>query len=90
MWKFMLRGIAVAAVLAGVTGGYRFGAGQWPSWHAIVHNFAAERDQSPASAEASPAERTVLYWKHPGGEADFSPAAKKTADGRDYVPVYED
>jgi Cu(I)/Ag(I) efflux system membrane fusion protein len=32
----------------------------------------------------------VLYWKHPDGEADFSPGPKKTPDGRNYVPVYED
>lgn len=29
------------------------------------------------------------YFQHPDGEADYSPAPKKTADGRDYVPVYE-
>ena len=35
-------------------------------------------------------ERTILYWKDPDGKPDFSPGPKKTADGRDYVPVYED
>jgi Cu(I)/Ag(I) efflux system membrane fusion protein len=32
----------------------------------------------------------VLYWKHPDGTAEYSPTAAKTADGRDFVPVYED
>lgn len=32
----------------------------------------------------------MLYWKHPDGEADFSAEPRKTADGRDYVPVYDD
>ena len=35
-------------------------------------------------------QRTILYWQDPDGKPDFSPGAKKTADGRDYVPVYED
>ena len=35
-------------------------------------------------------ERKVLYWKDPDGEHDFSPTPKKTADGRDYLPVYDD
>jgi Cu(I)/Ag(I) efflux system membrane fusion protein len=43
------------------------------------------------SAASTPAaERTILYWRHPDGDADYSPSPKKTADGRDYVPVYED
>jgi Cu(I)/Ag(I) efflux system membrane fusion protein len=32
----------------------------------------------------------VLYWKDPDGKADFAPAPKKAADGRDYLPVYEE
>jgi len=32
----------------------------------------------------------VLYWKHPDGDADFSQEPKKTPNGRDYVPVYDD
>jgi Cu(I)/Ag(I) efflux system membrane fusion protein len=41
------------------------------------------------TAAAEP-ERKVLYWQHPDGQADFSRTPKKTADGRDYVAVYED
>ncbi len=43
-----------------------------------------------AMAVASAAERKVLYWKAPGGEAEFSAVPKKAPDGRDYLPVYED
>jgi len=86
MRKIILWGIAVTAILSGAVGGYRLGAGQWPSWHSILLSWAAGQRSPHASAP----ERTVLYWKHPDGDADFSPAPKKTADGRDYVPVHED
>ncbi len=87
MRKIMLSGIAIAAILSGVAGGYRLGSGLWPSWHAISLLVAGEKS---AAAEAAPEQRTILYWKHPDGASDFSPTPKKTPDGRDYVPVYED
>src|SRR5262245_65892683 len=87
MRKIMLWGIAIAAIFAGVAGGYRLGSGQWPAWRDIA--FLALGEKPPASEPAS-AERAVLYWKHTDGAADFSPAPKKTPDGRDYVPVHED
>jgi len=31
-----------------------------------------------------------LYYQDPDGKPDYSPTPKKTADGRDYMPVYED
>ena len=34
--------------------------------------------------------KTPLYYQDPDGKPDYSPAPKKTADGRDYVAVYED
>ncbi len=34
--------------------------------------------------------RTPLYWQDPDGKPEFSSGPKKTPDGRDYVPVYED
>ena len=42
------------------------------------------------AAQSNPAQRTILYWKDPDGKNDFSPEPKKTPDGRDYLPVYED
>ncbi len=42
-------------------------------------------------AQAAPAtERKVLYYKDPSGKLDYSAGPKKDAEGRDYVPVYED
>src|SRR5262249_16059464 len=88
--KIMLWGIALAAILAGAGGGYRLGAGRWPDWESFALLSTARHQQAPRAAETRHAERTILYWKHPDGEADFSPARKKTKDGRDYVPVYDD
>src|SRR5581483_1686966 len=77
--------VAAVALLGAAIAGYRLGAGTWPtlgteSGHAHV---------VPPTAAAK-TNRKVLYWKHPDGQADFSPDPKKTADGRDYIPVYED
>ncbi len=41
-------------------------------------------------ATSAPGQRRVIYWKHPDGDADFAPEKKSTADGREYVPVYDD
>ncbi len=41
---------------------------------------------SPATADA----RKVLYWRHPDKADDFSPTARKTPDGRAYLPVYDE
>src|SRR5688572_20189494 len=54
------------------------------------------RAEMPSRADAGPSvpkaasERKVLYWKHPDGTSDFSAEPKKTGDGRDFLPVYED
>lgn len=82
MNRSVFAGAALAAVLTSAVAGYRSGAGTWPM---LPHDMRA---LEPASAQA--ASKTVLYWKDPGGKNDFSPEPKKTADGRDYVPVYED
>ncbi len=42
------------------------------------------------AAPAAHAERQPLYYQDPDGKPDYSGTPKKTADGRDYVPVYED
>jgi len=36
------------------------------------------------------AERTPLYYQDPSGKPDYSPTPKKDAEGRDYVPVYDE
>jgi Cu(I)/Ag(I) efflux system membrane fusion protein len=40
-------------------------------------------------ADAAPS-RTIAYYQDPSGKPDFSPEPKKDAEGRDYVPVYDD
>ena len=84
MSRKLIAGIGVLVILAAAAG-YRFGVGSGsnariPSREAV----------SPAVGNAKAVARTVLYWKDPDGNSDFSPTLKKTADGRDYLPVYED
>ena len=77
-------GLALVAILAGAIGGYRIGAGQWPTWHALMALGTAPAEHAVTGPQPAARERSVLYWKHPDGEPDFSPTPKKTADGRDY------
>jgi Cu(I)/Ag(I) efflux system membrane fusion protein len=88
MFRTVIAGIALAAILAGGVAGYRLGAGAWPALS--TSRLMKTAYGTDAKGEGPAAGRTVLYWKHPDGDADFSPDPKKTADGRDYVPVYED
>src|SRR5262249_8664621 len=77
---FMI-GVAAAAFV-GILSGYYLGAGSWPG---------AWRTPAPAvSVQQSAAAHKVLYWKDPDGKAEFAPVSKKTADGRDYLPVYDE
>ncbi len=76
MNKFLTAGIAIGAILAATVAGFRFGAGSWPH---------PNQWSSPAQAE-----RKVLYWKHPDNETDYSGEPKKTNDGREFVPVFDD
>ncbi|MGD9803418.1 MAG: efflux RND transporter periplasmic adaptor subunit [Hyphomicrobiaceae bacterium] len=75
-------GVALAAALLGIVGGYRAGAGFW----------LLGRQVAPTGtvSDRPVARRKVLYWKHPDGEADFAPSPKKTSDGRAYLPVYDE
>lgn len=43
-----------------------------------------------ASTVVAAPPRVPLYYQDPDGKPDYSPTPKKTADGRDYKPVYED
>jgi len=84
MSRNVMIGVAAAVLLLlGILGGYRLGAGSWP--------LARRAEPTPSvSLQESAAVRKVLYWKDPDGKADFAPAPKKTADGRDYLPVYDE
>ena len=82
MFSRLIVAAAVAAAL--VLGGYWLGAGGW--------RFAFTSKPmaiTTTAAEEPTAGRKVLYWKDPDGKPDFSPAPKKTPDGRDYLPVYD-
>lgn len=77
---FVLAVTAVALVAAGV------GAGYWL-------RSPGAKTPPPATApavQAPPADRIPLYYQDPSGKPDYSPAPKKTADGRDFRPVYAD
>ena len=78
----LLASAAIAAVLACSIAGYRSGSGIGPGVHAVA--------ATTTVAQSNPAQRTILYWKDPDGKNDFSTEPKKTRDGRDYLPVYED
>src|SRR5438132_3997331 len=39
---------------------------------------------------AAAAERAPLYYQDPSGKPDYSPTPKKDAEGRDYIPVYDE
>jgi membrane fusion protein, copper/silver efflux system len=76
----LIVGAALAAAL--LLGGYRLGAGNLP--------FISTQKPITTAAQERAANRKVLYWKDPDGKPDFSPAPKKTGDGRDYLPVYDE
>jgi Cu(I)/Ag(I) efflux system membrane fusion protein len=86
MSKMLVAGAASLAVLGAATGGYRIGAGSWPGPMAL----GEPRVTTTTNATPARSERAVLYWMDPDGKSDFSPTPKKTGDGRDYLPVYED
>ncbi|MGE0022161.1 MAG: efflux RND transporter periplasmic adaptor subunit [Hyphomicrobium sp.] len=88
MNRSLLAGAAIAAVLASAAAGYRAGTGQWPSFARALPETHAPDAHAPAVATNN--DRKVLYWQHPDGTPEYSPAAIKTADGRDFVPVYEE
>jgi Cu(I)/Ag(I) efflux system membrane fusion protein len=76
---------AGAIVLAlGVTAGAAAGY-----WYARL---PAGVPASPVALEgmAAAAERKILYYRDPSGAPYWSAEPKKDADGRDYLPVYED
>jgi membrane fusion protein, copper/silver efflux system len=53
----------------------------------------AQRSAAPAAtlAQAAPMpERTILYWRDPSGAPRWSATPAKDAQGRDFLPVYDD
>src|SRR5262245_1226710 len=87
MDKKLIAGAAFAVAL-GVGLGYRLGSGAWPILSSLKK--AVVTETTPAESAAPEGSKRVLYWKDPDGRPDFSASSKKTVDGRDYLPVYED
>ncbi|TPG57428.1 efflux RND transporter periplasmic adaptor subunit [Roseomonas nepalensis] len=73
--------LAGGVLLAGTAtlGAYWLGGGEFTP---AVTRAALAQSSSPA--------RQPLYYQAPGGGTDFSPIPKKDAQGRDYVPVYDE
>jgi Cu(I)/Ag(I) efflux system membrane fusion protein len=67
-------------VSAGAAGGY---------WYARLPAGTPGAGLAPESA-ASAAERKILYYRDPSGAPYWSAEPKKDAQGRDYLPVFED
>jgi membrane fusion protein, copper/silver efflux system len=67
-------------VIAGAAGGY---------WYARLPAGVPAPAVAPENTAAA-AERKILYYRDPSGAPYWSAEPKKDAQGRDYVPVYED
>ncbi len=85
----------LAAIAAVAAGGFRLGAGKWPTLSTVVEKTGYHMEPSPNAEAGSAAQaqetapRRVLYWRDPDGKPAYSATSVKTTDGRDYVPVYE-
>ncbi len=77
-----LAGVILLAVglIVGAAGGY------WYAQHPHANHSAPIKAPEPAAA----AERKIVYYRDPSSEPYWSATPKKDADGRDYLPVYED
>jgi Cu(I)/Ag(I) efflux system membrane fusion protein len=74
--------MAVAGIAAG--GGYYLGQ---------THESTPSPTQlrsAPAMSAATPETKTPIYYQDPDGKPDYSPTPKKTGDGRDFKPVYDE
>src|SRR6266702_8916002 len=76
-------GIIFLIIIVAAAGGAA--AGYW---------YAGSTSQRPPSSAtegaATAAERNILYYRDPSGAPYWSAEPKKDAQGRDYLPVYDD
>jgi Cu(I)/Ag(I) efflux system membrane fusion protein len=79
-----LFGVAVLAAAGGAAGGY------WLAPHPELALTTFELPSASSQAAESSAPRAVLYYRDPSGQPYWSATPKKDAQGRDYLPVYED
>jgi Cu(I)/Ag(I) efflux system membrane fusion protein len=57
---------------------------------ALIGGLMPGPQHTAISIAAAAAERAPLYYQDPSGKPDYSPTRKKDAEGRDYVPVYDE
>jgi membrane fusion protein, copper/silver efflux system len=57
---------------------------------ATIGSYTLGRHHTEIDIAAAAAERTPLYYQDPSGKPDYSPTPKMDAEGRDYVPVYDE
>ena len=76
-------------LFAGVIGAFSIGAGGFAVGY-WLHAPAPQMQATSVTVAAPAAPRVPLYYQDPDGKPDYSPTPKKTVDGRDYKPVYED
>lgn len=77
--------LALALLAATALGG----AAAFPWIAPLVGPAATAALAAAAHAQPAPA-RQPLYYRDPAGGADFSATPKRNAQGRDYIPVYDD
>jgi membrane fusion protein, copper/silver efflux system len=77
MNRHLLRGACLLAVATA-------GAGTW-----LVGQPRLTVAPTSAAAQRAPG-RQPLYYRDPSNASEFSPTPKKNAQGRDYLPVYEE
>lgn len=78
----MLAAAGIAAIAIAAGGGYWAGARRSEG--------AVAQGLPELSVAAQAASRAPLYYQDPEGKPDYSATPKKTAGGRDFIPVYED
>ena len=80
MTRLGLVPLVIVAAAVGAAGGY---------WYAPRQSAVSTPSVSAASAAAAE-DRTILYYRDPSGAPFWSAEPKKDAQGRDYLPVYDD
>ena len=73
---------ALVPVVAVGLGGYAAHRAGWSDLVPHAAGAAERHDHGPEEGGGG-----VLYWRHPDGRPDYAAAPRRTADGRDYVPV---
>lgn len=67
-----------------------FTLGALLAWLATTYLLPRVGQGPQPDRQGAPAERRILYYRNPMGEADISPVPKKDSMGMDYIPVYAD